>query len=132
MNVRTAIVEAAKRLAQASDTPRLDAELLMAALLGVSRGDMLLRRMADTVPSGWDEAIGRRMQHEPVAYILGHAEFRGLPFAVSPAVLIPRGDSNRDPVRALRHPEVISRAVVKACIAGWRVASAVGDLTAQP
>lgn len=93
MNVRTAIVEAAGRLAQASDTPRLDAELLMAALLGVSRGDMLLRRMADTVPSGWDEAIGRRMQHEPVAYILGHAEFRGLSFAVSPAVLIPRGDS---------------------------------------
>ena len=50
MSVRVAIVEAAEALAATSDTPRLDAELLMAGLLGTNRSDMLLRRMADEVP----------------------------------------------------------------------------------
>lgn len=93
MSVRLAIAEAAEVLSATSDTARLDAELLMAGLLGVSRGEMLLRHMADEIPSGWGHVVRRRMQHEPVAYILGEAEFRGLSLAVSPAVLIPRGDS---------------------------------------
>ncbi|ANY18737.1 Release factor glutamine methyltransferase [Tsuneonella dongtanensis] len=93
MSVRVAILEAAEALSATSDTPRLDAELMMAALLQTSRSDMLLRRMADEVPSGWGHLVRRRMEHEPVAYILGEAEFRGLTLEVSPAVLIPRGDS---------------------------------------
>ena len=93
MTVRLAILEAADVLAATSDTPRLDAELLMAALLDTSRSDMLLRRMNDPLPSGWGHLVRRRMEREPVAYILGEAEFRGLTLAVSPAVLIPRGDS---------------------------------------
>lgn len=93
MSVRLAIAEAADALAATSDTPRLDAELLMAALLGVSRSEMLLRRMFDEVPSGLGHLLRRRMEHEPVAYIIGHAEFRGLSLEVTPAVLIPRGDS---------------------------------------
>lgn len=93
MTVRLAIVEAAEALAATSDTPRLDAELLMAALLETSRSDMLLRRMSDEVPSGWGRLVGRRMEREPVAYILCTAEFYGRTFAVEPGVLIPRGDS---------------------------------------
>ena len=93
MSVRVAIVEAAEALAPTSDTPRLDAELLMEGLLGTNRSDMLLRRMADEVPSGWGHVVRRRMGREPVAYILGQAEFRGLTLDVSPAVLIPRADS---------------------------------------
>ncbi|MGN3974387.1 peptide chain release factor N(5)-glutamine methyltransferase [Tsuneonella sp. SYSU-LHT278] len=93
MSVRRAIADATEALAATSDTPRLDAELLMAGLLGVGRSEMLLRRMADEVPSGWGHLVDRRMRREPVAYILGEAEFRGLTLCVSPAVLIPRGDS---------------------------------------
>ncbi len=93
MSVRLAIAEAAEALSATSDTARLDAELLMAGLLEVTRSDMLLRRMRDEVPSGWGHLVRRRMEHEPVAYILGEAEFRGLALRVTPAVLIPRGDS---------------------------------------
>ncbi|WP_169747304.1 peptide chain release factor N(5)-glutamine methyltransferase [Aurantiacibacter luteus] len=88
-----AIREAAQRLAATSDTARLDAELLMAHALGVSRSDMLLRCMADPAPAAFAALVERRAGHEPVAHILGSQEFFGRPFAVTPNVLIPRGDS---------------------------------------
>ena len=88
-----AIRDAAARLAEASDTARLDAEVLAAHLLGVSRSELLLRHMRDLAPPGLPALVERRLHHEPVAYITGRQEFYGLPFIVSPAVLIPRGDS---------------------------------------
>lgn len=91
--VTQALRRAAQALADTSDTARLDAELLMAHALGVTRSDMLLRHGRDPVPAGFDALIERRAVHEPVAYITGVQEFFGLDFAVSPAVLIPRGDS---------------------------------------
>ena len=84
---------AAAALAATSDTPRLDAELLMAHALGVSRSELLLRQLNAAVPSEFSALIARRLNHEPVAYILGHQEFHGLEFLVNSAVLIPRGDS---------------------------------------
>ena len=84
---------AAALLAETSDTARLDAELLMAHALGVSRTDILLRHMRHAPPAGFAALLARRLRHEPVAYILGQQEFFGLDFTVSPAVLIPRGDS---------------------------------------
>ena len=88
-----ALREAAEALAATSDTPRLDAELLMAHALGVTRSELLLRHMRGPVPAAFTPLLERRRNHEPVAYILGEQEFRGLPFKVTPAVLIPRGDS---------------------------------------
>lgn len=93
MTVAAAIRAAAERLLATSDTARLDAELLAAHLLGVSRSDLLLHRMADPAPPGLEALVERRLAHEPVAYITGRQDFFGLTFAVSPAVLIPRGDS---------------------------------------
>ncbi|MGX7894040.1 peptide chain release factor N(5)-glutamine methyltransferase [Tsuneonella sp. HG222] len=93
MTVGEALREAARRLADTSDTARLDAEVLMAHALGVSRSDLLLRRMADPAPAEFAELVDRRARHEPVAYIVGDQEFYGRTFAVSPAVLIPRADS---------------------------------------
>ncbi len=93
MSVRLGLAEAAEVLASASDSPRLDAELLMAELLGVSRSEMLLRWLDSPVPSGIAHLVVRRLAHEPVAYILGRQEFYGLDLEVSPAVLIPRADS---------------------------------------
>lgn len=93
MTAADAIREAAAALATTSDTARLDAELLLAHALGVTRSELLLRHMRDPAPAGFAALVDRRLGHEPVAYILGEQEFFGLPFRVSPAVLIPRGDS---------------------------------------
>ncbi len=92
-NIAKALRDAAVVLQAASDTPRLDAELLMAEALGVSRSELLLRHMTAPVPDGINPLLARRLNHEPVAYILGRQEFRGLEFIVNSAVLIPRGDS---------------------------------------
>jgi release factor glutamine methyltransferase len=93
VTVAEALRAAAKRLAVSSDTPRLDAELLMAHALGVSRSDLLLRHMSDPPPEDFVPLVERRNGHEPVAYILGEQEFHGLTFMVSADVLIPRSDS---------------------------------------
>jgi release factor glutamine methyltransferase len=91
--VAEALRKASSRLQPTSDTARLDAELLMAHALGVSRSDLLLRHMDDNAPDAFDALIARREKHEPVAYIVGHKEFYGLDLIVTPAVLIPRADS---------------------------------------
>lgn len=88
-----AIRAAADRLAPVSDTARLDAELLMAHLFGVTRSELFLRHMRDPAPPGFAALVERRFSHEPVAYITGRQEFYGLPLHVTPATLIPRGDS---------------------------------------
>ncbi len=93
MTVSGTLREAAERLTATSDTPRLDAELLMAHALEVSRSDLLLRHQNDPVPACFVALLDRRVNHEPIAYILGTQEFRSLSFIVTPAVLIPRGDS---------------------------------------
>lgn len=76
-----------------SDTPRLDAELLMAHALGVERQDVLLDPARFVVPDLYAHLIARRMAHEPIAYIVGYRDFWTLRIAVGPGVLIPRPDS---------------------------------------
>lgn len=110
MNVAQAIRAAAESLSATSDTARLDAEVLMAHALGCSRTDLLLRHMADDAPDGFAALIARRARHEPVAHITGHQEFWGLDFRVTPATLIPRGDS-----------ETIVEAALEVCAAPARV-----------
>ena len=91
--VAQAIRAATEDLGPRTDSARLDAELLMAHALGVSRSTLFLQRMGDAVPPDFAALVARRAAHEPVAYIRGYQEFWGLPFRVTPAVLIPRGDS---------------------------------------
>jgi release factor glutamine methyltransferase len=99
--VAEALREAAARLATTSDTPRLDAELLMAHAMRKGRSDLLLRHQHDTPPRAFIELVERRAAHEPVAYIVGHKEFYGRTFAVEPGVLIPRMDSETTVTAAL-------------------------------
>lgn len=80
-------------LGSSSDTPRLDAELLLAHALGVDRSAMLLDPARFEVPDHFTYLVARRMNHEPVAYILGYREFWSLRIEVGPGVLIPRPDS---------------------------------------
>jgi len=91
--VAQAIHAASEVLGPRTDSARLDAELLMAHALGASRSELFLRRMGDPVPPGFAPLVERRADREPVAYILGEAHFWGLRLTVSPAVLVPRADS---------------------------------------
>ena len=93
MTITDTLRTAAHDLAGVSDTPRLDAELLMAECLGIDRSTLLLNRMRDDVPSGFAALVARRLAHEPVAYIIGRQDFWTLTLKVTPAVLIPRADS---------------------------------------
>ena len=93
MTVNEAIRAATDRLGAGTDSARFDAELLMAHALGTTRSDMFLKRMADPAPAAFAALIERRAGHEPVAYITGEAHFWGLRLEVSPAVLVPRADS---------------------------------------
>ena len=102
MTVAEALREAARRLAEVSDTARLDAELLMAAALKTSRSEVLLRHTADPAPESFAALVERRLTHEPVAYILGRQEFYGREFLVTRDVLIPRADSETTLAAALR------------------------------
>ena len=77
-------------------TPRLDAELLLAKALAIDRVKLycsLDKPVNDEETTLFREMIRRRIAHEPIAYILGTKEFYGLDFSVTPAVLIPRPDT---------------------------------------
>jgi len=92
-DVRAALREAAQRLEGVSDTPRLDAELLMAHALEVERPALLLDPARFEVPADFTGLLERRLKHEPVAYIVGYRDFWTIRLKVGPGALIPRPDS---------------------------------------
>lgn len=93
MSIAQALRDAAARLHNVSDTARLDAELLLAHALGISRNELLLRQQDLTVPSGFGALIDRRIEGEPIAYITGVRDFWTISLRVTPDVLIPRPDT---------------------------------------
>lgn len=79
-----------------ADEARIEAQMLLSAALSVSRAWLIAHAEQTLTPAGenrFRELLQRRLQGEPVAYILGHREFYGLDFCVSPDVLIPRPDT---------------------------------------
>ena len=83
-------------LERTSASARLDAELLLEYVTGLSRTDFRAApERALPAAAGWSfqQLIRRRLQGEPVAYIRGHQEFWSLLLEVSPAVLIPRPET---------------------------------------
>lgn len=93
MTLRNALAAAAKRLAGGSDTARLDAELLAAHALGLSRETMLMGHLDGGVPDVFEALVARRAGGEPLAYITGTRDFWTITLSVAPGVLIPRPDS---------------------------------------
>jgi release factor glutamine methyltransferase len=85
-----------KKLAETSSSARLDAEVLLAHSCNASRTSLITRLRDDCEPEIehiFHEFIARRQRGEPVAYIVGRREFYGRDFVVSPAVLVPRPES---------------------------------------
>nr|WP_221214364.1 peptide chain release factor N(5)-glutamine methyltransferase [Sphingobium fontiphilum] len=130
--------EAAARLSGGSDTARLDAELLMAHALGIGRADMLMRQRDLDPPDGFAALVERRAGGEPLAYITGSRDFWTITLAVTPAVLIPRPDSETLIEAAVDHfagtagPSRIldlgvgSGALLLAALDQWPVATGIG------
>jgi release factor glutamine methyltransferase len=113
--VAESLAHAARQLAAASESPRLDAELLLGKVLARSRSGLLVD---GDRPLGADQAIAyaallaQRIAGMPVAYLVGEREFWSLPLAVTPAVLVPRPET-----------EMLVEAVLAAVPAGtdWRI-----------
>ncbi|WP_236697328.1 peptide chain release factor N(5)-glutamine methyltransferase [Sphingomonas sp. Leaf357] len=76
-----------------TETPRLDAELLMAHALGIARETLLLGQLDAPTPADFAPLVARRLTHEPVAYITGTRAFWTIDLRVGPGTLIPRPDS---------------------------------------
>jgi release factor glutamine methyltransferase len=78
------------------DTPQLDAELLLAAAMGIDRATIVsdpARELDPAAARRFMEYAARRRDREPVAYILGSKGFRSIELAVDPRVLIPRPET---------------------------------------
>ncbi|HKJ84218.1 MAG TPA: peptide chain release factor N(5)-glutamine methyltransferase [Mariprofundaceae bacterium] len=94
---RQLITSATVRLQKAGcDTPRLDAEVLLMHAWRIDRPQLIIRMHQSpptAVASTFRTMIGQREDREPVAYIIGEREFWSRTFRVSPAVLIPRPET---------------------------------------
>lgn len=88
--------QAASALKEVSDSPRLDAELLLCHALNKDKTFLFTwpdHEPGDIAEVRFNELLDRRGKGEPVAYLLGYREFYGHRFMVSPATLIPRPDT---------------------------------------
>jgi release factor glutamine methyltransferase len=100
MNTVATIAEAVKNAAHTlephSESPRLDAELLLATLLGLPRSALIARAnepVAMHHENAYAELVAKRAGGVPIAYLTGSREFWSLPLKVSPAVLVPRPET---------------------------------------
>lgn len=103
--VTRALDDATRQLSKTSDTPRLDAELLMAEALHIDRDRLLLSPPDKKVPQRFTKMLARRVKGEPVAYITGRRAFWNIDLHVGPGVLVPRPDSEVLIASAIEHFE---------------------------
>jgi release factor glutamine methyltransferase len=98
--------------ASGSESPRLDAELLLARRVGLDRTRIVAYPEApvgEAAAAAYDTDLARREMGEPIAYIRGIKEFHGLAFVADPRALIPRPETER--LVELAEAEVVTRLV---------------------
>ena len=107
LTTRELIQHASAELKQAGcESPRLDAELLLMFVWSIERTDLIMRsqdQVPEAIQQQFNSLIQRRVQREPLAYIVGHKEFWSRSFAVSPDVLIPRPETEHLIEAVLEH-----------------------------
>ncbi len=90
------VINQTSKLLSISTTPRLDVEILLAHVLNLSRTQLIIdgrRNITSKEYKSFMDLVEKRNQGLPVAYLLGSKEFWGLEFKVSPAVLVPRPET---------------------------------------
>jgi release factor glutamine methyltransferase len=108
MTVREALAEAERRLAAAGvETPRVDAEWLVAHVLGTTRSGLAAR--PDDEVNGLEPLLARREGREPLAYVLGEWGFRRLTLKTDARALVPRPETETLVERSLVLVEAIER-----------------------
>ena len=98
VTILRALTRARETLAATSETARLDAEILLAQVLGGSRTRLLAHLDAPLDPasaSRFEVLVARRHAGEPIAYLTGRREFWSLDLMVTPDTLIPRHETER-------------------------------------
>ena len=98
-----ALADATRQLSETSDTPRLDAELLMAEALHIDRDKLLLSPPDRDVPKRFWSMVKRRGKGEPIAYLTGRRAVWNIDLHGGPGVLVPRPDTEVLIASALEH-----------------------------
>ena len=123
MNIRELIQRSASWLSdKGSESARLEAELLLAHVLDVERLRLYLeadRPVDDGEVDSFRDLMKRRARGEPVAYLTGTKEFYGIEFEITPAVLVPRPETELivDRARALKPGRILDIGTGSGCLA---------------
>ncbi|HWX08399.1 MAG TPA: HemK/PrmC family methyltransferase [Gaiellaceae bacterium] len=127
MTAREALRESERRLAAAGlDTPRVDAELLVAHALGVSRTGLFAD--LDAPVHGLEPLLVRREAREPLAYVLGQWGFRRLTLKIDARALVPRPETELVVERALALVEgIVAPRVLDVGVGSGAIALALKD-----
>jgi release factor glutamine methyltransferase len=129
--VESALRQGVRALGTHSGSPQLDAEVLLSSVLGVGRSALIARgadRLADHHLRVYRDLLERRRRGLPVAYLTGRREFWSLPLKVTPAVLVPRPETELLVEVALQHlPKSEPRAVLDLGTGSGAVALAIAS-----
>ena len=127
MQLKLALASAVERLDAADvGSPRMNAEVLLMFVLGADRAYLYAHPERELTPqeaARYEEVLAQRATGMPSQYITGHQEFWGLDFVVSPAVLIPRPETEHlveavlELARGIQRPKLVDVGTGSGCVA---------------
>lgn len=128
MRLHDLLRDATGRLEAVSETPRLDAEYLLAEVIGVTRSRLLGQLSAECAADAltrFESLLARRLNFEPIPYILGTWEFYGLEIHCRAPILVPRPETEHLVEVALAHLKSTPGPVLDCCTGTGCVAIAI-------
>lgn len=130
--VRATLAAAAERLRAVTDTPDLEATLLACHAWGWSRTRLIVDAGAECEDDSLEPLLLRRLDAEPIAYILGSWEFFSIPLGVRAPLLVPRPETEHLVEVALEHIGKKPARVLDLCTGTGCVAIALGKNADTP